>query len=864
MKKFILAIAGITTMAVNAQEKLPDYKNMALPVEQRVDDMLKRMTIKEKVSQIRSISKAIPRLGIPSYKWWAECLHGVTVPGDRHRSTCFPQAMGMASSWNPALLNQVGDAISDEARARHHHQNANGLTFFTPNINLVRDPRWGRTLETYGEDPFLTSRMGVAFITGLQGTDPNYYKIIATAKHYAAHSGPESKRRNFDAKVSMRDLWESYLPAFKTAVLEAKVASVMTSYNAINGVPCTANHYLIEDVLRKAWGFKGYVVSDDQSASDVYDYHRYANSQKEGGAKVINSGCDIELGHAAFAPLATAVKEGLVTEDRLTEACRRALTARFKLGMFDPPAKVPYAQIPASFIGCKRNRDIARQMARESLVLLKNKGNILPLDSKTLKKVAVIGPNANDPIVMTSNYFWSKPTAMITPYEGIKARLPNAEVTYVQGCNRLSAQKGVVIPSSALLPVTDQENRQGLEAQYFNNTSLSGKPIVTRIDQEINFNWKDGTPHGKVNKDNFSVRWTGRLGAPVTGTYVLTAKCDDGVKVWLDGKLIISDWSKHGPRDANSKPITLKAGEKYPLKVEYFEGGLGAVAQLKWTTPETGFSYSAATDAANAADVAIVVLGLMSKERHPENTEGEWADRRSGGAGGSITLNQVQEDLLKAVYATGKPTILVMINGGPLTSVWAQENVPGILEAWYPGQEGGTAVAEVLFGDYNPGGKLPVTVYTSVKQLPDFENYSMDGRTYRFFKDTPLYEFGFGLSYTTFDYNNLKVVKGSSADKFVTVTLNITNTGKVKGDEVIQVYAKDIKHSVRAPQKQLCAFKRVGLAPGETKTVSLSINKEQLMLFDDKGKAFFEPGDFEIQVGCSSKDIKLKKTIQLK
>ena len=323
-------MASVIAMTINAQEKLPDYKNMNLPVEQRVDDMLKRMTIQEKVSQIRSRSKAIPRLGIPAYIWWAECLHGVTVPGDRHRATCFPQALGMAASWNPELLNQIGDAISDEARARHHHQNANGLTFFTPNINLVRDPRWGRALETYGEDPFLTSRMGVAFITGLQGTDPNYFKIIATAKHYAAHSGPESKRRNFDAKVSKRDLWESYLPAFKVAIKEARVGSVMTSYNAINGVPCTASHYLIEDVLRKSWGFKGYVVSDDQSASDVYDYHRYANSQKEGGAKVLNNGCDIELGHAAFAQLATAVKEGLVTEKRLTEACRRALTARFK------------------------------------------------------------------------------------------------------------------------------------------------------------------------------------------------------------------------------------------------------------------------------------------------------------------------------------------------------------------------------------------------------------------------------------------------------------------------------------------------------------------------------------------------------
>ncbi|MCK5834120.1 MAG: glycoside hydrolase family 3 C-terminal domain-containing protein, partial [Lentisphaeria bacterium] len=676
MKKTILAIASIIAMTINAEEKLLDYKNMNLPVDQRVDDMLKRMTIEEKVSQIRSVSKAIPRLGIPSYIWWAECLHGVTAPGDKNLATCFPQALGMAASWNPDLLNQVGDAISDEARARHHHLKANGLTFFTPNINLVRDPRWGRTLETYGEDPFLTTRMGVSFITGLQGTDPKYYKIIATAKHYAAHSGPESKRRNFDAKVSMRDLWESYLPAFKAAVIEAKVGSVMTSYNAINGVPCTANHYLIEEVLREAWGFKGYVVSDDQSASDVYAYHRYAKSQKEGGAKVINNGCDIELGHAAFAPLATAVKEGLVTEERLTEACRRALTARFKLGMFDAPEKVPYAQIPVSVIGCKKNRDVARQMARESMVLLKNKANILPLDSNKLKKVAVIGPNANDPIVLTSNYFWSTPTAMITPYEGIKARLPNAEVTYTQGCNRRSIQNNVIIPSSALLPVTDQDNRQGLEAEYFNNTELEGQPVFTRIDQEVNFNWKGGRPHKKINKDHFSVRWTGRLEAPETGNYTITARCDDGVKVWLDGKLIINDWSTHGARDANSKPISLQAGKKYSIKMEYFEGAHGAVAQLKWTTPNKASSYLAAETAAKNADVAIVVLGLMSKERHPDNTEGEWGDRRGGGVGGSLTLNKVQEDLLKAVYATGKPTILVMINGGPLTSVWAQENVP--------------------------------------------------------------------------------------------------------------------------------------------------------------------------------------------
>ena len=857
--KYILIIAMAIITSAHAQE-IPSFMNPENSVEQRVDDMLKCMTIEEKVSQIRSSSKAIPRLSIPAYKWWAECLHGVTVPGDRHRATCFPQAMGMAASWNPELLNQVGDAISDEARARHHHLKANGLTFFTPNINLVRDPRWGRTLETYGEDPFLTSRMGVAFITGLQGNDPRYYKIIATAKHYAAHSGPESKRRSFDAQVSMRDLWESYLPAFKAAVIEGKVGSVMTSYNALNGVPCTANPYLIEDVLRKAWGFNGYVVSDDKSASDVYANHRYAKSQKEGGAKVINSGCDIELGQSAFAPLAQAVKEGLVSEERLTEACRRALTARFKLGMFDPPEIVPYASIPASVIGCKKNRDVARQMARESMVLLKNDANILPLNPDKLEKVAVIGPNANDRVVMTSNYFWSKPTAMITPYEGIKARLPNAEVTYTKGCNRLSAQKGVIVPSNALLPVTDQENRQGLEAEYFNNPKLEGKAVATRIDQEINFNWKKNAPHEKVNKDNFSVRWTGRLEAPATGPYTFTAKCDDGVKVWLDGKLIINDWSEHSLRNSNSKPINLKSGNKYDIKIEYFDASHGAVAQLKWTAPQSYATYAKAVDAANDADVAIVVLGLMSKERHPENTEGEWADRRGGG----IVLNTVQEGLLKAIHETGKPTILVMVNGGPLTSVWAQENVPGILEAWYPGQEGGTAIAEVLFGDYNPGGKLPVTVYTSEAQLPHFDNYSMDNRTYRFFKGVPLYEFGYGLSYTTFGYSNLTVKKGSNNKEFVKVSLELSNTGEVKGDEVVQVYVKDLEHSVRAPQKQLSAFKRISLDPGENQTVSLNLDKDNFMLFDDNGNAFFEPGNFEIQIGRSSKEVVMKTTIKLK
>ena len=689
-----------------SDDATPTYLDASLPPAERAADLVARMTLEEKVSQMVHDAPAIERLGVPEYNWWNECLHGVARAG---RATVFPQAIGMAASFDAPLMRRVADAISDEARAKHHQavRQGNrgqyfGLTYWTPNINIFRDPRWGRGQETYGEDPYLTARMGVAFCKGLQGDDPTYLKCVATAKHYAVHSGPEEDRHHFDAVVSRRDLRETYLPAFEACVREASCASVMGAYNRTNGEVCCGSETLLGKILRDEWGFAGYVVSDCGAVSDFHLYHEVTGSAAESAALAVRNGCDLNCG-CTFEALVLAVKEGLATEAEIDVAVTRLFEARMRLGMFDDDELVPYSRIGPEVVGCDEHRRLARQMARESIVLLKNDG-LLPLP-KDLGKVLVVGPTARGMDVLLANYFGLSDRC-VTPLEGILAAVSaGTQVNHEPGCELTG-----------------------------DSTAGFGRAV-------------------------------------------------------------------HQARDA---------------------------------------------------DVVIACMGLTARL---EGEQGAAEDSDAGGDRRHIALPGVQEELLKALDETGRPVVLVLTSGSAVSIPWAQENLPAILAAWYPGEQGGAAVADVLFGDYNPAGRLPVTVPTSLDQLPPFDDYRLAGRTYRFLESEPLYRFGFGLSYTTFEYAGLRLSPAEiAAGQAVTVTVEVTNAGRRAGDEVVQLYVSDVEASVPVPRLHLEGFRRIHLAPGETQAVAFTLKGEQLACYDDEGRPFVEPGAFRISVGGGQAD----------
>ncbi|OPZ87830.1 MAG: Xylan 1,4-beta-xylosidase precursor [bacterium ADurb.Bin429] len=673
-------------------ETLP-YLDPALPTADRVADLIGRMTLEEKASQMLNVAPAVERLGIPAYDWWNECLHGVGRAG---MATVFPQAIGLAATFDDDLLHRVGSAISDEARAKHHDALRRGLraryfglTFWSPNINIFRDPRWGRGHETYGEDPFLTGRMGIAFIKGLQGDDPKYLKVSACSKHYAVHSGPEGARHTFDARPPARDLTDTYLPAFKVTVQEGQVESIMGAYNRVNGEACCASPTLLQHYLRDEWGFQGHVVSDCGAVEDIYERHKVFRIKEQAIAEAVKAGCDLCCG-SAYDALVKSVEQGYLTEADIDRALTRLFTTRFKLGMFDPPAMVPYASTPLSVVSCPAHRELALQAARESIVLLKNDG-ILPL-RPVGKFIAVIGPNANAPDVMMGNYN-GNPSYTVTPLQGIIDRaFPGANVLYSAGC-------------------------------------------------DIN-----------------------------------------------------------GPEDA-----------------------------IIWEAHEI----------AEIADVLVVVLGL-SPMLEGEEGAGQ-ADRPS------LDLPPAQQSLLDMLAKFNKPMVVVLLNGSALAVNWAQDHAAAIVEAWYPGEAGGIAIAEVLFGDYNPGGRLPVTFYKSIEQVPDYENYDMTGRTYRYFTEEPLYPFGYGLSYTTFAYGNLAISAPSiAAGETVTVSAEVRNTGTLAGDEVVQLYVSAEQPSVPAPIRNLKGFQRMHLAPGEARTVTFTVPAEAFMYANPAGDSILDPGAFRV------------------
>jgi beta-glucosidase len=846
----VLCLIVIAAPAIT-QEMKPDprapYLNPKLPLEQRVDDLVSRMTLEEKVSQMMNAAPAIPRLGIPQYDWWNEALHGVAFSGI---ATVFPQAIGLGATFDPPLVNRVATVISEEARAKYHeaqrrgnYERFHGLTFWSPNINIFRDPRWGRGQETYGEDPYLTSRLGVAFVKGLQGDDPKYLKVVATPKHYAVHSGPEPERHRFDAAASERDMRETYWPAFRATVMEGRAASVMCAYNRVNGEPACASRQLLGDVLRGEWGFEGYVVSDCGAIDDIYKRHLFVKTAEEASAVSVKRGTDLECGDS-YKALVNAVKQGLISEGEIDRALKRLLVFRFRLGMFDPPEIVPYAKIPFSANDSPEHRQLALEAARKSIVLLKNDNNTLPL-RKDLKSIAVIGPNADDVQVLLGNYNGT-PSRATTPLTGIRSRVsPNTKVLHALGTT-LTEISAVPVPAVNL---RGPNGERGLKAEYFANKTLTGAPVLTRVDPEVSFDWGMMNPAPGIPADDFSARWTGKLVVTMSGKYRFGAIVDDGVRVYLDGKLIAEDWTDHAPATVTGE-VTLEAGKSYDVKMEYYESKIGAVARLAWQPPvvKTGSPYAEAIDAAKQADAVVMVLGLSSRLEGEEMNVPE--PGFLGGDRVSIDLPARQQRLLESVAATGKPVVLVLLSGSALAVNWANEHVAAIVHAWYPGEEGGAAIADVLFGDYNPAGRLPVTFYKSVDQLPAFDNYQMDGRTYRFFKGEPLYPFGFGLSYTRFKYSAFGVSSARIAPtENVTVSATVENAGTREGDEVVQVYVTDLAASVRVPIRSLAGAERVHLKPGERRVVKFTLEPRQLAVITNDGRTVVEPGDFKITIG---------------
>ena len=721
-----LVVAGLFSCN---KSPLP-YLNTCLSFEERAADLVSRMTLEEKVSQMLHEAAAIDRLGVPEYNWWNECLHGVGRAG---LATVFPQAIGMAAMWDNNKMFDIASAISDEARAKHHdflRQNKRGiyqgLTFWSPNINIFRDPRWGRGMETYGEDPYLTGELAVNFIKGLQGDDPKYFKLIATVKHFVAHSGPESDRHRFNAIPSQRDFVETYSPHFKKTIQEAGVYSVMCAYNRLYDEPCCGSEYL-ETLLRVDWGFKGYIVSDCWAIQDFFHQgnHEVATGAEDASAMAVKAGTDLNCG-SSYTALVDAVRQGLLMEEEIDICVQRLMIARMKLGMFDPPSMVPFSKIPVSIIDGENHKQLALDAAQKSMVLLKNKNNILPL-SKNVKNVAVIGPNANNIDVLLGNYngFPSNP---VTPFTAISQKLPGANVKYAQGCRWVDEFPFMHTISSEFLFTSGDLSKNGLNAEYFNNGDFTGNPAFVGIDKEIDFVWWNHQPKPGIGNDLFSVRWSGYLVPKTSGYYHLGGNGFSGFTLTIDDVEVAKRLNIHRP-DLEYKTLKLEAGKPYKILMEFRQNGSTyPMVKLLWDRPGQNLKQEA-VELAKKSDVVILCMGLSPL------LEGEEMDVEvpgfSGGDRTNISLPKVQTDLIKSVVSLGKPTILVLLNGSALAINWEAENVPAILEAWYPGQAGGTAIANVLFGDYNPAGRLPVTFYQSENQLPSFEDYSMEGRTYK-------------------------------------------------------------------------------------------------------------------------------------
>lgn len=847
-------------MAGAQSDQKPAYLDTSLSPEQRAADLVHRLTLEEKASQLVNQARAIPRLNVPAYDWWSEALHGVATAG----TTEFPEPVGLAATFDVAGIHTMAEMIGTEGRIVHVQavrsggpQFFHGLDFWSPNLNIFRDPRWGRGQETYGEDPFLTGRMGVAYVTGMQGDNPKYYRAIATPKHYAVHSGPEPTRHFADVDVSRHDELDTYEPAFRAAIVEGKADSIMCAYNAINGQPACSNEFLLQDQLRGKWGFQGYVVSDCGAVVDIFTGHRYRSAQPPASAISLVRGMDNECvdGGALvkddhdYKPYREAVQQGYLSETAMDTALIRLFTARIKLGMFDPPEMVPYNKIDEKELDSAEHRAFARKLANEAMVLLKNDGT-LPL-KPGVTNIALVGPLGDEARPLLGNYN-GIPTHTVSLLEGLKAQFPNAKITYVPGTQFLH-EDGSPVPNSLL---TTPDGKPGLKAEYGDwagfgpgRGATRPKPLVERVDANVDLN-KRSLPSELAGKNSVGVEWSGFFTPTATGDFLIGISSSGNGRVSIDGTDVARQSASRG--ESRLGRVHFEKGQKVSINVSFTSrSGNEPAARLLWT-PVNNSVDPAAVAAAKKADVVIAAVGITSSlegEEMPVNQPGFLGGDRT-----SIDLPEPEESLVEAVAATGKPLVVTLINGSALSVNWINEHANAVLEAWYPGEEGGNAIADTLSGRNNPAGRLPVTFYKDVNQLPNFENYSMENRTYRYFTGKPLYPFGYGLSYTTFSYSDLNVPQAPvKAGDPVPADVTVTNTGKVTGDEVVQLYVKFPSVS-GAPRIALRAFERVHLDPGASKKVHFELKNRDLGMVSEAGHPLIAPGDYTVSIGGGQPD----------
>ncbi len=882
----VVLFLGSTVGVAAAQSSKPlPYLDPALPTEERAADLVSRMTLDEKVSQMLNSSAAVPRLNVPAYDWWNEGLHGVARSG---YATMFPQAIGMAATWDAPLFKDLATVISTEARAKNNealrHDNHSiyyGLTFWSPNINIFRDPRWGRGQETYGEDPFLTGQLGVNFVEGMQGDDPKYYRVIATPKHFAVHSGPESDRHRFNVDPSPHDLWDTYLPAFRATIVDAKADSIMCAYNAIEGQPACGSDLLMKTVLRGYWNFQGYVTSDCGAIDDFFqkNAHHTSPDSPHASADGLLHGTDTNCGQT-YKTLPAAVKAGLISEADIDVSLRRLFEARIRLGLFDPPSMVRYTFIPFSDVDSPEHQALAATVADKSIVLLKNDG-ILPLKPAKFKTIAVIGPNAASLAALEGNYN-GVPRDLQMPVDAVHAAFPDAHIVYEQGSPYVEGV-GLPVPRTLFRPAAGSKE-EGLKAEYFAGDSLNGKPVLTRIDPQIDFDWTSVSPLPAGSPDGFAVRWTGVLVPPAPGKYQFTLRVGrcrlcggrDHFSVTVDGKEVaalsnaspapgqgfahmngttgaVEDQHPTGPPRftvdfTDSRPLP------FSIEMSRSSSMMGGGITLEWEPPASVL-LQRAVDAAKGADLVVAMVGLspqLEGEEMPIHVEGF-----SGGDRTDIKLPAPQQQMLEQVAAAGKPLVVVLLNGSALATNWAQDHASAVLDAWYPGQAGGKAIADTLSGKNNPGGRLPVTFYASLDDLPAFTDYSMQNRTYRYFKGKALYNFGYGLSYTKFSYSHLKLSTDTlHAGDTLTAEADVRNAGSVAGDEVAELYLipPHDGNGGLSPNLQLEGFQRFHLAPGQIKHVIFKLDPRQLSEVDAMGTRAVQAGSYKLSLGGSQPD----------
>jgi len=856
-RNFSIAVTILCSIfSLNAQKtKDIPFWNTNLSFEQRAEDIVSRLTLEEKVGQMLNHAPAIERFSIPAYDWWNEVLHGVARTP--FNTTSYPQAIAMAATWDTTSLKLMAHYSALEGRAVQNkaielgrdNERYMGLTYWTPNINIFRDPRWGRGQETYGEDPFLTAKLGAAFVRGLQGDDSKYLKAAACAKHYAVHSGPEPSRHSDNFNPSDYDLWDTYLPAFKELVTKANVEGVMCAYNAYQGQPCCASDPLMNDILRNQWKFDGYVTSDCWAIDDFFKYHKTHPDKVNAAVDAVVHGTDLECGVDVYLALVEGVKNGLIKESYIDVSLKRLFLTRLKLGMFDPISMVKYAQTPATVLEASEHQAHALKMAQQSIVLLKNDNNTLPL-KKDLKKIVVLGPNGNNRISILGNYN-GMPSDPITLLDGLNRKLgSNTNIVYEQAINFTNDTLMVYYDISGFL---SYEGKPGIKAEYFDNEELSGNPIVTHIDKSLNHFWTEGqSPAEGVPSFHYSARYSTVLTAKKTEKMNFEIEGDDGYKLYIDDSLYIDAWTRNR-WGAKQFSLDIEANKKYKIVVEHRQSEGNATVKLRG-----GNFVKTDIDALIArhkdADV-FVFAGGISPQLEGEEMKVNFPGF-DGGDRSTILLPEIQTRFMKSLQKSGKPVVFVMMTGSAIAIPEEDKNIPAILNAWYGGQAAGVAIANVLFGDYNPAGRLPVTFYRSDSDLPGFKDYDMTNRTYRYFTGDALYPFGYGLSYTTFEYSKIVTTKNNKKGKPVTITARVTNSGKKDGEEVVQCYITHTARDIKKPIRALKGFQRIFLKAGESKEISFILTPEDLSIVNESGKLYQPSGSVNINIGGGQPDDK--------